>query len=268
MKGARKQVVQELTIDAAVPAHVAIIVGGAFPDADRGEVRRLQCRGIPLVHGEVGNAVHSDLAAAPWLLGGPFDAFVDVAGFPRRPRIEEAGRTPCATRIDPQADIAVRHPLLRIDQFPDLVFVGRAFRHLGKRRNHALPGTLVAVLKREALTECAIGENDRVLFVVVWPEYVGPQHDAIVHRNRHVPVNPHPVSDFGCCRFKFLGCQHRFLSSSTANGVFGIRRAAGSGTTFRGAGFFVYNVGRFVQYRPLWEKVPCETRPPNHYAKV
>src|SRR5947199_4136780 len=51
--------------DAAVVTEVAIVIGGALPDADRGEMRRLERRDLPLVHRVVGNPVQPDLAVAP-----------------------------------------------------------------------------------------------------------------------------------------------------------------------------------------------------------
>ena len=60
--------------DAAVMRHVAVEVGGALPQADRGEMLGLQRGGLPLVLGVVGDAVQADLAVRPRLHAGPVDA--------------------------------------------------------------------------------------------------------------------------------------------------------------------------------------------------
>ena len=109
-------------------AKLAVIVGRAFPDAQRREMRRPQRRHVPLVHGVVGNAVDADLAVAPGLRARPLDAVVEVLGLARRPHVEIAGRAAGAARIDAHDRVAVRHPFLRIDQLPVLVLVARALR--------------------------------------------------------------------------------------------------------------------------------------------
>ena len=124
------------------------------------------------------------------------------AGFARRPWIEVPGRATRTARVDAQADVAVWHPFLRIDQFPHLVRVGRAFSRLGKSRGHALPCALVAFLEGEALAERAIGKNDRVLPVVVWSEDIGAQHDAVVHRDGRIPVDAHAVAHLALGRLE------------------------------------------------------------------
>src|SRR5439155_235959 len=78
--------------DAAVVTEVAIVIGGALPDADRGEMRRLERRDLPLVHRVVGNPVQPDLAVAPWLGGRPLDAVIEILGLARRPDVEVARR--------------------------------------------------------------------------------------------------------------------------------------------------------------------------------
>ena len=114
-------VVPERAEDAAVVRHVAIPVGGAFPDAHGGEMRRLERRHVPLVDAVVGNAVEPDLAARPRLHARPFDAVVKILGLARREMIDHAGRAAGATGIDAHAGVIVRHPFLRIDHFPALV---------------------------------------------------------------------------------------------------------------------------------------------------
>ena len=76
--------------NAAMMRHVAIPVGGAFPDAHGGEVRRLQRRDMPLVDAVVGDAVQADLAVGPRLHAGPFDAVVEIERLARREMIDVA----------------------------------------------------------------------------------------------------------------------------------------------------------------------------------
>src|SRR5205814_486241 len=116
-------VLAEAADDAAVARALAVGVVPAFPDADRREMRRLRRRGAPLVRGVVRDAVHADFARAPRLRGAPLDALVDVARLARVVVAEVAGRTPGAARIHPHARIALRHPLLQVDDLQDLVAV-------------------------------------------------------------------------------------------------------------------------------------------------
>src|SRR5439155_2040166 len=94
---------------------------------------------LPLVHSVIRDAVDADLAVAPGLRAGPLDALIEILRLARRPHVEIAGRTPGATRVDAHAGIAVRHPLLRIDQLPVLILVARALEHLGRGLDQACP---------------------------------------------------------------------------------------------------------------------------------
>src|SRR5947208_3982813 len=53
--------------NAAVMRHVTVPVSRAFPNAHRGQARRLERRHLPLVDRIVGDAVEPNLAVAPWL---------------------------------------------------------------------------------------------------------------------------------------------------------------------------------------------------------
>src|SRR5262249_110924 len=77
--------------NSAVVGHVAIPVGGAFPDAHRRKMRRLQAGNVPLINAVIGNAVQSDFTVGPWLCTGPFDAVVKVLGLTRGKMIDVAG---------------------------------------------------------------------------------------------------------------------------------------------------------------------------------
>src|SRR5664279_4638216 len=105
-----------------LPAQLAVIIRRAFPDAERRQMRRLERTDLPLVHGVIGNAVDADLAVTPGLRARPLDTFVKVLCLARRPDVEIARRAPCPTRVDANANIAVRYPFFWVDQFPVLIF--------------------------------------------------------------------------------------------------------------------------------------------------
>ena len=189
-------VLPERAENAAVVRHVAIPVGGAFPDAHGGEMRRLQRRDMPLVDAVVGNAVEPDLAVRPWLHAGPFDAVIEVLGLARREVVDAARRHAAAAGIDAHAGVVVRHPLLRIDDFPALIEIARSRGDVGMLFGHALPRARIAVLEGEALGVGTVGEDRRIFAVLDRAEHVGPQHQAVVHRDRHIPVDAHAVAGF------------------------------------------------------------------------
>ena len=173
--------------DPAVVRHVAVPVGRAFPDAHRGKMGRLQRRDVPLVHAVVGDAVQPHLAARPRLHARPLDAVVEILRFPRREVVDVARRAAGAARIHAHARVAVRHPLLRVDDLPALVEIARAIGDVGMLGDHALPRARVAVLEREALRVGAVGEDDRVAAVRRRAEHVGAQDEAVFHRDRRRP---------------------------------------------------------------------------------
>src|SRR6185312_14369407 len=76
----------------------------------------------------------------------------------------------------------MRHPFLRIDHFPALIEVARSGGNIRMLFRHALPRAWVAVLEREVLGVWAVTQNNGV--------------QAVVHRDRYVPINPHTVANF------------------------------------------------------------------------
>src|SRR6478752_9570057 len=62
---------------------------------------------------------------------------------------------------------------------------------------HPLPGARISVLKCEALRVRSVAENDRILALFHRAKNVGAQHETIVHRDRHVPVDPNAIADLG-----------------------------------------------------------------------
>ena len=156
----------------------------------------LQARDLPLVDGVVGDAAQADFAVRPRLHAGPFHAIIVVLGLARRPVLDVSGRTAAAARIDAHDDIAIRHPFLRIADFPALVLVGGAPHHIGVLLGHAIPGGLVAVFEMQPLAVGTMAEQHRVTALSDRPEHVAAQHEPVVHRDRHVPIDPHAVADF------------------------------------------------------------------------
>src|SRR3990170_8454482 len=114
-------------------------------------MRRPQRADLPLVHRVVRNAVDADLAVAPGLGAGPFDAIVKVPRLTWRPTVEYPWRAASAARVDAHDRVAVRNPLLRIDQFPVLVIVGGSFERVGDRLDQPRPLALVAFPEIQAL---------------------------------------------------------------------------------------------------------------------
>jgi hypothetical protein len=176
--------------------HVAVPVGRALPDAHGGEMRRLQRGDVPLVDAVVRDAVEPDLAVRPRLNTGPFDAVVEVLRLPRREMIDITGRAAGAARIHAHARIAVRHPFLRVDHLPALIEVRGSRRDVGMLFHHALPRARVTILEREAFGVRPVGENDGMPVLLDRPEHVGAQHEAVVHGDRHIPVDAHAVAGF------------------------------------------------------------------------
>ena len=191
--------------------HVAIPVGGAFPDAHRGEMRRLERRDVPLIDAVIGNAVEPDLAVRPRLHAGPFDAVVEILGLARREMIDEARRHAAAAGIDPHAGVIMRHPFLRIDHFPALIEIARTGGDVGMLVRHALPGARIAVLEGETLGIGPVAQDHRIVAVGDRTEHVGAQHEAVIHRDRHIPIDAHAVARFGAMLVGFViarACRH------------------------------------------------------------
>src|SRR5262245_48909550 len=103
-------VLREGIVDAAVVAQLAVEIGEAFPDADRGKMLWLQARDLPLIDGVVRYSAQADFAVRPRLRPSPLDAVMEVLRFARRPVLDIAGRAAATACIDTHAGIAIRHP--------------------------------------------------------------------------------------------------------------------------------------------------------------
>src|SRR5580692_5935331 len=101
--------------DAAVVRHVPIKIGSALPRADCSEMLRLQRRRLPLVLGVIGDSIQPHLAAGPWLDARPFHAAGKILRFPQGPDVQQSRRSSCTAAIDADTNVAVRDPLLGID---------------------------------------------------------------------------------------------------------------------------------------------------------
>ena len=205
-------VLAEHADDAAVACRIAEIVDPTFPHADRRKMRRLhRCR-APLVARVIRNAVQPDFAAAPRLRGGPFNAVVKILRLARIVMAKVTGRAARAARIDAHADIAVGHPLLGVDDFPRLVLVGGARDRIGIFAAHDVPRGLVAFLECEAFAVRPVTYERRIFSICGRTEHIGAHDHAVVHRNRHIPVDAHAIADFG---FVFVH-DHRVNSQQSA----------------------------------------------------
>ena len=184
----------------AVVRHVAVPVSGAFPDAHRRKMGRLQRGDVPLVDAVVGDPVQADLAARPRLHARPLNAEVEILRFAGREMVDVPRRASRSAGIDAHAGVSVGDPFLGIDDFPALVLVGRAVGDVGVLGDHALPRARIAVLKRESLGIRAVAENDREPPLLLRTVHVRPEHQPVVHLDRDVPVDTHPVAELALCR--------------------------------------------------------------------
>ncbi|MNC85662.1 hypothetical protein D3C83_12730 [compost metagenome] len=120
---------------------------------------------------------------------------MEIAVLARVVVVEIARRASRPARIDAHADVAVRHPLLGIHHLPALVLVGAAGHRIRVVARHDFPRGLVAFLECEALAIGAIARERRIAPFGDRPEHVRPQHQTIIHGDRHVPVDAHAVAD-------------------------------------------------------------------------
>src|SRR5262249_23773568 len=83
-------VLPERRENATMMCHIAVPIGGTFPDAHGGEMRRLQRSDGPLVDAVVGNTVESDLAVRPGVNARAFDTIVKVFCLAGRKVVDES----------------------------------------------------------------------------------------------------------------------------------------------------------------------------------
>jgi hypothetical protein len=176
--------------------HVAKEIGGSLPNANRGEMLGLQRGRLPLVLGIIGDAIEADFAVRPRLHAGPIDALRQILRLAQRPDVDDAKRATRAAAVDTDANIAVRHPFLRIDDLPVLIFVGRAGRHVRLVGAHSPPLIGVEIFEVQPLAVGPISHDHGIFAIGDRPVDVASQHQAVFHFDRHIPVDLHPVADF------------------------------------------------------------------------
>src|SRR5437879_6413809 len=151
---------------------------------------------MPLIDRVVRDAIETYLPLAPWLDSRPLYALVEIHGLAWGKMIDIPRGTAATTRVDAHADVAIGHPLLRIDNFPALVFVRRARRNVRVLHGHSFPLVRITVLEGKPFGVGAVAQNSRVFSVGNRPKDIGAQDEAVIHRNWHVPVNAHAVPYF------------------------------------------------------------------------
>src|SRR6185312_9631939 len=115
--------------DASVVRHLSVVIGGAFADEHARKMRWLQGCDLPLIHGEIGNAAQANLAVAPRLPSGPFDAIVKILRFAVRPDVQETWRAAGAAGVDPDDNITIGDEALGVVDLEVLVLVGGICQH-------------------------------------------------------------------------------------------------------------------------------------------
>src|ERR671923_2119291 len=63
-------------------------------------------------------------------------------------------------------------------------------------RGHELPLVRIAILEGEPFRVGTIAQDDRIFSIANWSENIGAQDEAVIHRDRHVPVDAHAVPCF------------------------------------------------------------------------
>src|ERR1700736_3152275 len=84
--------------------------------------------------------------------------------------------------------------------------------------HHALPCARIAVLEREALGVGAVGEQYRILAVFDGAEYVGAHLQAVIHRDRHVPIDAHAVAGLAAFSHSYSLPERGYFSSPRKRG--------------------------------------------------
>ncbi len=92
----RIPVAQEVTKNAAMARTFAVVIGETFPGADGGEMRRPGGPCEPAIGRVIGDPAGADLAVAPALRAGPFNAGRDIGAFSRGKNVQKSFRLPGA----------------------------------------------------------------------------------------------------------------------------------------------------------------------------
>ena len=127
------------------------------------------------------------------------------------------GDRPHPAGVDPHADIAVGHPLLRIADLPRLEAVRRARRHFRAALDHRLPRVGITVLERQILAVRAVTQYHGMRQAIVRAKNVGAQHHTIVHLDRHIPLDYH--AEAGNRHGVYLATDHRLHGAEPTEGA-------------------------------------------------
>ena len=182
--------------DSPMVGHVPVPIRGPLPGDHGGEMRRLQGSHMPLIDRIIGDSQQADLAVAPGLGARPLDAEVKIAGLSRGEWVDISSRPAATAGIDSHTDVPIRHPFLRIGRLPILVLVGRTFGHIRVLGRHPPPLIGVPFLEGEAFCIGAVAQDHGILAFLRRTVNIRPKHQAIIHRDRNIPVYSHPVSNF------------------------------------------------------------------------
>src|SRR4029077_17448072 len=116
---------------------------------------------MPLIDRVVRDAIKTDFPLGPWLDSRPLYALVEIFGLARGKMIDIPRGTAATARVDAHADVTIGHPLLRIDNFPALVFVRRARRNVRILHGHSFPLVRITVLEGKPFSVGPVAQNNR-----------------------------------------------------------------------------------------------------------
>src|SRR5207237_8191782 len=105
-----------------------------------------------------------------------------------------------------------------------MLMVRRVYHHL-MLRGHALPLVHITVLKAKPFRVGAVAEDDRILAVHDRVVDIGAKYEAVVHRDRHAPVDSHAVSYFRAMLHRVLSVTI-LIKQTVEKSPFTLRRAA------------------------------------------
>ena len=170
--------------DAAVSRDIAVQILSPFPRHDGRQARRIERRHLPGVDGEVRDPHHGHLAIGPPLLGGPLDGIGKVLGlgFGENVRGTRGLGLAGAACIDPDHDIALGHPPLRIHRLPVHVLAVIA---------ELLPGFEVPVLEVDVFRVGTQRDDGRVLARILRTEDIGPKDASPAQLHGDVLLDEH-----------------------------------------------------------------------------
>src|ERR1044072_4325717 len=95
--------------------------------------------------------------------------------------------------------------------------------------HHALPRAWIAVLEGETFCVGAVGQNDGMLALLERAEHVRAHHEAVIHRDRHIPVYAHAVAGFAALGHVSLSPPLRCAPSPQSPAKTGVNALTGGG---------------------------------------